>query len=34
MELLYGKESIQAYEIKFKKEAECEDAVLCNIVTV
>ena len=29
---LYIKESIQAYEIKLEKEAECE-AVLCNIVT-
>ena len=32
--ILYIKESIQAYEIKFEKEAECEEAVWCNIVTV
>ena len=31
--ILYIKESIQAYEIKFEKEAECEEAVWCNIVT-
>ena len=31
--ILYIKESIQAYEIKLEKEAECEEAVLCNIVT-
>ena len=30
--ILYIKESIQAYEIKLEKEAECE-AVWCNIVT-
>ena len=30
---LYIKESIQPYEIKFEKEAECEEAVWCNIVT-
>ena len=32
--ILYNiKESIQAYEIKLEKEAECEEAVWCNIVT-
>ena len=31
--ILYIKESIQAYEIQLVKEAECEDAVWCNIVT-
>ncbi|KAK2154128.1 hypothetical protein NP493_2220g00009 [Ridgeia piscesae] len=31
--ILYIKESIQAYEIKLEKEAECEEAVSCNIVT-
>ena len=31
--ILYIKESIQAYKIKFEKEAECEEAVWCNIVT-
>ena len=31
--ILYIKESIQAYEIKFEKEVECEEAVWCNIVT-
>ena len=31
--MLYIKESIQAYEIKIEKEAECEEAVWCNIVT-
>ena len=30
---IYIKESIQAYEIKLEKEAECEEAVWCNIVT-
>ena len=30
--ILYIKESIQAYEIKLEKEAECEEAVWCNIV--
>ena len=25
--------STQAYEIKFKREADCDDAVWCNIVT-
>ena len=28
--ILYIKESIQAYEIKLEKEAECEEAVWCN----
>ena len=32
--MLYIKESIQAYEIKLEKEAECEEAVWCNIVNV
>ena len=31
--ILYILESIQAYEIKLEKEAECEEAVWCNIVT-
>ena len=31
--ILYIKESIQAYEIKLENEAECEDAVWCNIVS-
>ena len=31
--ILYIKESIQAYEIKLEKEAECEEAVWCNIIT-
>ena len=31
--ILYIKESIQAYEIKLEKEAECEEVVWCNIVT-
>ena len=31
--ILYIKESIQAYEIRLEKEAECEEAVWCNIVT-
>ena len=31
--ILYIKESIQAYVIKLEKEAECEEAVWCNIVT-
>ena len=30
--ILYIKESIQPYEIKLEKEAECEEAVWCNIV--
>ena len=31
--ILYIKESIQADEMKFEKEAQCEEAVWCNIVT-
>ena len=31
--ILYIKESIQVYEIKLEKEAECEEGVWCNIVT-
>ena len=31
--ILYIKKSIQAYEIKLEKEAECEEAVWCNIVS-
>ena len=31
--ILYIKESIQAYEMKLEKDAECEEAVWCNIVT-
>ncbi len=31
--ILYIKESIQAYEIKLEKEAECDEAVWRNIVT-
>ena len=31
--ILYIKESIQAYEITLKSEADCEEAVWCNIVT-
>ena len=31
--VLYIKESIQAYEIKLEKEAECEEALWGNIVT-
>ncbi|RWZ45908.1 endonuclease/exonuclease/phosphatase family protein, partial [Labedella phragmitis] len=31
--ILYIKESIQAYEIILEKEADCEEAVWCNIVT-
>ena len=33
MELYYIKESIQAFVIQLEKEAECEEAVWCNIVT-
>ena len=29
--ILYIKESIQAYEIKLEREADCEEAVWCNI---
>ena len=32
--IIYIKVSIHAYEIKLDKEAECEEAVWCNIVTV
>ena len=31
--IFYIKESIQADEIKLEKDAECENAVWCNIVT-
>ena len=31
--ILYVKESIQAYEIKLEREANCDGAVWCNIVT-
>ena len=31
--ILYIKESIQAYEITLKSEADCEEAICCNIVT-
>ena len=31
--ILYIKESIQAYEIKLEREADCDEAVWCNIVT-
>ena len=31
--ILYIKESIQAYVIQLEKEAECEEAVWCNIVS-
>ena len=31
--ILYLKESIQAYEITLKSEADCEEAIWCNIVT-
>ena len=30
--ILYIKESIQAYEIKLEREANCDEAVWCNIV--
>ena len=30
--ILYIKESIQAYEIKLEREADCDEAVWCNIV--
>ena len=30
---LYIKESIQAYEIKLEREAHCDEAFWCNIVT-
>ena len=31
--ILYIKESIQAYEIKLEREANCDKVVWCNIVT-
>ena len=31
--ILYIKETIQAYEIKLEREANCDEAVWCNIVT-
>ena len=31
--ILYINESIQAYEIKLKREANCYEAVWCNVVT-
>ena len=31
--ILYIKESIQTYEITLKSEADCEEAIWCNIVT-
>ena len=31
--ILYIKESIQAYEITLKSEADCEEAIWCNIAT-
>ncbi len=31
--ILYIKECIQADEIKLEREADCEEAVWCNIVT-
>ena len=31
--ILYIKKSIQAYEITLKSEADCEEAIWCNIVT-
>ena len=31
--ILYVKESIQAYEIKLKREADCDEAVWCKIAT-
>ena len=31
--ILYIKESIRAYEITLKSEADCEEAIWCNIVT-
>ena len=31
--ILYIKEYIQAYEITLKSEADCEEAIWCNIVT-
>ena len=31
--ILYVKESIQAYEIKLEREADCDEAVWCKIVS-
>ena len=31
--ILYIKESIQAYEIKLEREADCDEAVWCKIVS-
>ena len=31
--IVYVKESIQAYEIKLKREAECDEAVWCKTVS-
>ena len=31
--ILYGKEYIQAYEIKLEREADCDEAVWCKIVS-
>ena len=31
--ILYVKESIQAYEIKLEREADCDEAVWCRIVS-
>ena len=30
---MYIKDSIQTYELQMEKEAECEEAIWCNIVT-
>ena len=31
--LLYIKENIQAYEVQFSEEADCNEAILCKLVT-
>ena len=31
--IMYIKDSIQAYELQMQKEAECEEAIWCNIAT-
>ena len=31
--MLYVKESIQAYEIQLEREADCDEAVWCKIVS-
>ena len=31
--ILYVKESIQGYEIKLEREADCDEAVWCKIVS-